>query len=42
LWDAERFYDCEQCGPARRERLARMNLTQQVLPAVACGCEAAR
>ncbi len=42
LWDAERFYDCEQCGPARRERLAKMNLTQQVLPAVSCSCEAAR
>ncbi|MDA1050582.1 MAG: radical SAM protein [Planctomycetota bacterium] len=42
LWDAERFFDCQRCGPARRERLARMNLTQQVLPAISCGCEAAR
>ncbi|MEO8495308.1 MAG: radical SAM protein [Planctomycetota bacterium] len=41
LWDAERFFDCEQCGSARRDRLARMNLTQQVLPAVSCNCEAA-
>jgi len=42
LWDAERFFDCEQCGPARRERLAHMNLTQQVLPAISCRCEAVR
>ncbi|MBC8352181.1 MAG: radical SAM protein [Planctomycetes bacterium] len=42
LWDAERFYDCEQCGPARRARLAQMNLTQRLLPVVSCGCEATR
>ena len=42
LWDAERFFDCERCGPARRDRLAQMNLTQQVLPAISCVCEAAR
>lgn len=42
LWDAERFFDCAQCGPARAERLARMNLTQQLLPEIACGCEVER
>lgn len=38
LWDAERFYDCPQCGPSRRARLHRMNLTQQVQPPVRCSC----
>jgi radical SAM enzyme (TIGR01210 family) len=42
LWDAERFLDCKQCGPARRERLSRMNLTQQILPSISCDCEATR
>jgi radical SAM enzyme (TIGR01210 family) len=41
LWDAERFFDCEQCGSRRRERLSRMNLTQQMLPEISCGCGAA-
>ncbi len=38
LWDLERFYDCARCGPKRRERLHRMNLSQEVLPAVRCTC----
>jgi radical SAM enzyme (TIGR01210 family) len=38
LWDLERFYDCPQCGPARRERLQRMNESQVRLPAVSCSC----
>lgn len=38
LWDAEKFCDCPTCGPARMERLRRMNLSQQVGPSVACGC----
>ena len=42
LWDAERFYDCERCGPARRDRLQQMNLTQKLLPAVSCDCEVTR
>ena len=42
LWDIERFYSCEKCGPERKERLNQMNLTQQALPAVRCGCEAGR
>jgi len=40
LWDAERFSDCEKCGPLRIERLRQMNLTQTVLPAIDCGCGA--
>lgn len=36
LWDAERFYDCTRCGPARRDRLERMNHTQTVQPPVVC------
>lgn len=38
LWDIERFYDCARCGPRRAARLAEMNLTQRVLPAVTCEC----
>lgn len=38
LWDAARFYDCSRCGPARVERLAAMNLSQQMLPRVECDC----
>ena len=37
LWDAERFYECPACGPARVARLAEMNLTQRLPPPVACG-----
>ena len=36
LWDAATFYTCFSCGPARRDRIQRMNLTQQVEPAVMC------
>ncbi|NBB75342.1 MAG: radical SAM protein [Bacteroidetes bacterium] len=38
LWDLERFYDCPDCGPERRERLHQMNLTQTVQPPIACPC----
>jgi radical SAM enzyme (TIGR01210 family) len=38
LWDCERFFDCSHCGPQRRERLQQMNLSQVVLPRVACEC----
>jgi hypothetical protein len=37
LWDAEQLSNCE-CGPARIERLRRMNLTQEVTPCVQCDC----
>jgi hypothetical protein len=36
LWDAEKFCDCRECGPARVARLAEMNLAQQTRPAVPC------
>jgi len=36
LWDLERFSDCAFCFPARRARLAEMNLRQRVPPAVPC------
>jgi hypothetical protein len=39
LWDAERFFKCADCGPARRERLHRMNLTQEIAPPISCDCE---
>lgn len=39
VWDLERFYDCGDCGPARRDRLEKMNLTQRVAPPVRCSCE---
>ncbi len=38
LWDVEKFCDCLTCGPARIERLRRMNLSQQVEPSVECAC----
>ena len=38
LWDLERFADCDACADARRDRLDRMNRTQEVLPPVACDC----
>jgi radical SAM enzyme (TIGR01210 family) len=38
LWDCERFYSCDRCGPPRRTRLHAMNLSQSVLPAVTCDC----
>ncbi len=36
LWDLIRFRQCDQCFAPRLERLRQMNLTQTVLPAVAC------
>ena len=38
LWDVERQVPCPTCGPARIERLRRMNLTQTILPTVECDC----
>lgn len=38
LWDCEQFYPCAECGPLREQRLQKMNLTQNVLPAIACAC----
>jgi len=39
LWDIERFFECQQCRPERFERLRKMNLSQEVLPLVECGCQ---
>jgi radical SAM enzyme (TIGR01210 family) len=38
LWNVETLFDCPRCGPARAERLRRMNLAQAVEPPVRCGC----
>ena len=38
LWDVEKFFDCSKCGPARAERIRRMNLSQQVEPHIECDC----
>lgn len=39
-WDLERFSDCPACFTARKERLERMNFTQQSEPAVGCNVHA--
>jgi len=36
LWDLERFSSCPACFPARRDRLATINLGQSELPAISC------
>lgn len=36
LWDLERFSDCKTCFPLRRERLARINLSQTIEPPIVC------
>ena len=38
LWDTERLSNCPRCGGARRARLASMNLSQKILPAIDCSC----
>jgi uncharacterized Fe-S cluster-containing MiaB family protein len=35
-WDLDAFADCRACFPARRDRLARINLSQRIEPRVAC------
>jgi archaeosine synthase beta-subunit len=39
LWDLEMFSDCSKCFEGRRARLAEMNLSQKVIPAVECNCD---
>ena len=39
VWDASTFFECPDCGPARVERIQRMNLSQQIEPAVICKCD---
>jgi hypothetical protein len=36
LWDAERLVDCSACGPARIDRLRRINVTGHPAPARTC------
>lgn len=36
LWDIEKLFTCQYCGPRRRDRLQEMNLSQQLLPLVSC------
>lgn len=38
LWDLERFSTCKQCFTSRKERLNRMNLTQERVKPVNCSC----
>ena len=38
LWDLERFSGCKQCFQARRARLEKMNLSQELLPLIDCDC----
>lgn len=38
LWDLERFSECEDCFQDRKERLDKMNLTQNILPEIKCHC----
>ncbi len=38
LWDLEQFADCQECFPARRERLDRINLQQHPTARVVCEC----
>jgi radical SAM enzyme (TIGR01210 family) len=42
LWDVQRFYPCERCGPARAARLDAMNRTQRVAPTITCPCGGGR
>jgi hypothetical protein len=39
LWDLATFARCAACLPARRARLARMNLTQAWEPLPPCACD---
>jgi archaeosine synthase beta-subunit len=36
VWDLQQFSNCDACFEARRERLARMNLSQQIEPPIEC------
>jgi radical SAM enzyme (TIGR01210 family) len=38
LWDIDKFYPCERCGPKRAGRLLTMNRTQTIQPPVVCEC----
>ena len=38
VWDLQKFSDCPDCFPKRKERLETMNKTQILLPDVKCDC----
>lgn len=38
LWDLEIFSGCNNCFNKRKQRLNRINLTQQIQPAISCVC----
>lgn len=38
VWDLEKFSDCDVCFEDRKNRLEKMNLTQEVLPEIHCSC----
>lgn len=38
LWDLEKFSECDTCFKSRKERLQGMNLRQEILTSVKCGC----
>lgn len=38
LWDLERFSGCDKCFAARRTRLEKINLTQEILAVNDCDC----
>ncbi len=38
LWDLEKLYACDRCGPVRKARLQQMNHQQINLPTVVCSC----
>ena len=38
LWDLERFSECDRCFESRRERLERMNLSQEAASRTDCNC----
>lgn len=42
LWDIERFSDCEDCFEDRKDRLEKMNLTQNILPEINCHCNSSK
>jgi radical SAM enzyme (TIGR01210 family) len=39
LWDVEKLHPCEHCRDQRVARLRSMNLSQTILPRIACACE---
>ncbi|HTD86443.1 MAG TPA: hypothetical protein VK850_07680, partial [Candidatus Binatia bacterium] len=36
LWDLQKFSDCDACFDQRRDRLARMNVSQVLEPEIVC------